>query len=72
MDLGNLVKSILHHLLIGGMTCLDRRDQFPMVCALVYVMHKWTKPMLNHDARLSILKIYLATILHRLSTLKRY
>ena len=72
MDLGNLVKSILHYLLIGGMTCLDRRDGFPMVSALVYVMYKWTKPMLNHDARLSIVMIYHATILAGISTLRGY
>ena len=37
MDLGNLVETIVHHLLIGGMTCLSSRDEFPMVSAL-YVM----------------------------------
>ena len=39
MDLGNLVETIVHHLLIGRMTCLGRRDEFPMVSVLVYVMH---------------------------------
>ena len=39
MDLGNLVEIIVQHLLIGGMTCLGRRDEFPIVSALVYVMH---------------------------------
>ena len=39
MDLGNPVEIVVHHLLIGGMTCLGRRDGFPMVGALVYVMH---------------------------------
>ena len=39
MDLGNPVETVVHHILIGGMTCLGRRDGFPMVGALVYVMH---------------------------------
>ena len=39
MDLGNPIETIMHHLLIGGMTCLGRWDEFPMVSALVYVMH---------------------------------
>ena len=39
MDLGNSVEIVVHHLLIGGMTCLGCRDEFPMVSALVYVMH---------------------------------
>ena len=39
MDLGNLVEIVVHYLLIGGMTYLDRRDEFLMVSALVYVMH---------------------------------
>ena len=39
MDLGNLVEIIVYYLLIGGITCLDHQDEFPMVSALVYVMH---------------------------------
>ena len=39
MDLGNPIKIVVHHLLIGGMTCLGCQDEFPMVSALVYVMH---------------------------------
>ena len=39
MDLGNLVETTMHYLLIGGMACLGRLDGFPMVSALVYVMH---------------------------------
>ena len=39
MDLGNLVEIIVDYLLIGGMTYLGRLDEFPMVSALVYVMH---------------------------------
>ena len=39
MDLGNLVETILHHLLIRWMTSFGHLDGFPMVSALVYVMH---------------------------------
>ena len=39
MDLGNLVDIVVHHFLIGGMNYLNRWDGFPMVSALVYVMH---------------------------------
>ena len=38
MVLGSLVETVIHHLLIGGMTYLDGQDGFPMVSALVYVM----------------------------------
>ena len=38
MDLGNLVETIVHHLLIGGITYLSRRDGIPM-SVLIYVMH---------------------------------
>ena len=37
--LGNLVEIVVHNLLIGGIACLTRRDGFPMVSTLVYVMH---------------------------------
>ena len=70
MDLGNSVKTIMYHILIGGMICLDCRDGFPMMSALVYVMHT-RQPTVNHDARLSIVMIHQATILHELSTLIR-
>ena len=39
MDLGNLVETIVHHILIGVMVCLNRRDGFPVVSALAYVMN---------------------------------
>ena len=35
MDLGNLVKTIVHYLLISRMVYLDYRDRFPFVNALV-------------------------------------
>ena len=38
MDLSNLIETVVHHLLIGGMTCLACQDEFFMVSALVYVM----------------------------------
>ena len=39
MDLGSPVETIVHHLIIGRMACLGRQDGFPIVSALVYVMH---------------------------------
>ena len=39
MDLGNPFETIVHYLLIGGMTCLGHRDGFSIVSALVFVMH---------------------------------
>ena len=39
MDLGSPVETVVHHLLIRGMTCLGRWDGFSMVSVLVYVMH---------------------------------
>ena len=39
MDLGNLFETIVHYLLIGGMTYIGSRNGFPMVSALMYVMH---------------------------------
>ena len=39
MDLGNLVKIVVHDILIGWMTFLDRQNGFAMVSTLVYVMH---------------------------------
>ena len=69
MDLDNPIETVVHHLLIGGMTCLGRWDEFPMVSLLVYVTY-WTGPTMNHDAMLSIVMIYQVSILHGLSTLK--
>ena len=39
MDLGNLVKTFVHFLIIGGMICLNGRDEFFMVSVVVHVMH---------------------------------
>ena len=39
MDLVNPVETVVYHLLIEGMVCLSCQDGFPMVSAVVYVMH---------------------------------
>ena len=72
MDLSNPVETIVHHLLIGWMNCLDHRDGFPMVSALVYVMYTRLGPRVNYNAKLSIVMIYQVTILHGLSILRGY
>ena len=38
IDLGNLVKNVVHYLLIRMTTCLGCRDGFPMVNILVSMM----------------------------------
>ena len=54
MDLGNLVKVIVHYLTIEGMTCFSSRDGVPMVSALeCMVSYTLDRPMVNHDVRLS-------------------
>ena len=39
MDLGNPIETVVHYLLFGGMSYLDRQDEFPMVSVLMYVTH---------------------------------
>ena len=39
MDLGNPVEIVVHYLLIRGMPCLGRQDEFSIVSTLFYVMH---------------------------------
>ena len=63
MNLSNPIETIVHHLLIGGMTYGE--------CTSVCDVH-WTGPTMNHDARLSIVMIHQATRLHGLSTLRGY
>ena len=70
MDLGYPSDIVVHCLLIRGVTCFSCRNGFAMVS--VACDAHWTRPMMNHDTRLSIVMIYQATILHGLSTLKGY
>ena len=49
MDLGNLIETIVYHLLIRGMTYFGHRDDFPMVSALVCMVKYWTKFIMNYD-----------------------
>ena len=66
MDLGNSIETIVHHFLIGGMICFGCRDGFPYdECTSICDAH-WIGPMMNHDARLLIIIIHQATILHGL------
>ena len=66
MDLGNPIETVVHHLLIGGMTYLDHRDGFSIVSA------HWIGPIGNHNANPSNAMIHQATILHKLSILRGY
>ena len=53
VDLGNLLKDVVHRLLIVGMTGLGYRDGFPMMSALVRMVTHWTGPTVSQDLRLS-------------------
>ena len=53
MGLGNPLKVVVHHLLIGGMTNLGYQDGLPMVSALVCMVTHWIGTMVSHDLRLS-------------------
>ena len=52
-ELRNLEFPTMHYLLIGEMICLDHRDQFSIVSALVFMVIDWTKLTVNHDIKLS-------------------
>ena len=66
MSLGNIVETIVHYLLIGGMDYLGCQDEVLMVSALVCMVTHWIVPIVNHDTRLSTIMIHQATILHGL------
>ena len=51
MSLSNPLESVVHHLLIGGMTGLGYWDEFPMVSALVCMVAHWIGPMVIYDLR---------------------
>ena len=58
IDLGNSIKTIMHHLLIGGMAYHDHWDGFPIVSTLVCMVTYWTRPIVNHDIRLLVVMIH--------------
>ena len=43
IDLGNLVETVVHYLLIKGMACLGYQDEVFMVNALMYITAHWTR-----------------------------
>ena len=53
MGLGNPLKVVVHHLLIGGMVGFGYQDEFPMVIVLVCMVTHWIGPTVSHDLRLS-------------------
>ena len=53
MGLGNPLKIVVHHLLIGGMIGIGYQDRFLMVSALVCMITHLTGPTVSHDLRLS-------------------
>ena len=52
MGLGNPLKAVVYHLLIGGMVGLNYQDEFPMVSTLVCIVTYWIGLMVSHDLRL--------------------
>ena len=72
MDLSNLVETIVYYLLIGKMTCLSHRDDFPMMSETMCMVTHWTWPMMNYDINCWVVMIYHDTILYKLSTLRGY
>ena len=53
VDLSNLFKVVVYHLLIGGITSLGHQDRVLMVSALVFMVTHSVEPMVSHDVRLS-------------------
>ena len=52
MGLGNLLKVVVYHLLIGGMVGLSYQDEFPMVSTLVCIVTHWIGLTVSHELRL--------------------
>ena len=52
MNLGNPFEAVVYHLIIGGMTGLDCRDEVPMMSTLMCMVTYWTGPTMSHDIRL--------------------
>ena len=73
IDLGNLVETIVHYLIIG-VFCLGYWDEVPMVSTLVCMITHWIYigPIMNHDLSYPVVMIHQTTILHRLWTLRGY
>ena len=53
VGLSNPLEVVVHYFLIGGMTGLGYRDEFPVVSAFVCMIIYWTRPMMSYDIRLS-------------------
>ena len=53
MGLGNPLKVVVQHLLIGGMVGIGYQDRFFMVSVLVCMITHLIGPTVSHDLRLS-------------------
>ena len=49
MELGNPPNIVVHYFLIKEMTCLGHWDDLSIVGALVYMITRWIRLMMNHD-----------------------
>ena len=54
----------MHYLLVGGITILVIKDEISMVSVLVCMDTLWTRLIMNHDIRLSIVMIHQASLIH--------
>ena len=52
IGLNNPLEVQVYHLLIGGMTDISYRDEFPMVSAIICMVTHWKRPIMSHNLRL--------------------
>ena len=53
MGLNKPIETVVHYLLIEGMTYLSHQNKILIVSTLVSTVTYWTRSMINHDLRLS-------------------
>ena len=56
-----------NYLLIEDIIYLDRKDEFSIMSALLYMLTYWIRPIVDYDLTLSIVMIHQTTIPHKLS-----
>ena len=72
MDFGNSIETVMHYFIIKKMICLNHRDEFHIVSALMCMIIHLIRLTVNRYMRLSIIMVRQVTILDVLSILKEY
>ena len=54
----NPLETLVHYLLIGGMTCHGHQDGFTMVSLVVCMITHWIELMMNHDIYYQVVIIH--------------